>query len=632
MVRALLCLAVLGAAGGERPAYFSSSIFLPPSRLRALASAAAPHPGAPPDPHHGAAAPLAAAAAVPPAAAATGGNATEALAVGSERWWGGDDGDDGAATDAERDEKCRGKRIASHANFTDACAFVETFCGGFGEGLFQYVHLRYCVLGGAPSVVTVALLFLWLCLLISLLATTADSFFVPQLETLSGYLDLSPEVAGITLLALGNGAPDVFAARAALTGAASDFPLMLSDLLGASVFISTCVLGAVLLTASRSHGAWSVDGEVFGRDVGVYVAAVLGIFCVASDGSIELWEALLFLAIYVIYIALVVGQARLRKRRPAVGGGVDGAPLLEPAAAKGGRAVMAGIDWATVRGESAAARIQFVVEYPFSLLRWASIPGSDGAWDRRRRVWTAIAPPCVGLALCLDSPWNEANGFDYVGGGPGAYAAGGGALLAVAVWFATDDAAPPTWYPLIVLTAFAATIMWLDLVASELVAVIEALGRMLGISTSILGLTLIAMGNSVGDLVADTATARTISPKMAVASCFGSPLLNDVLGVGVACTVYCAKHGALKSPLNAQDRVAYVFLLTSLLSSAAAFPALGFFDPAKTNARLRKLYPTYLFALYALFALVSCLVEANVIPQARICAVGASASCVRTSS
>ena len=171
--------------------------------------------------------------------------------------------------------------------------------------------------------------------------------------------------------------------------------------------------------------------------------------------------------------------------------------------------------------------------------------------------------------------------------------------------------------------------MWLDLVASELVAVIEALGRMLSISTSILGLTVIAMGNSIGDLVADTATARHISPKMAVASCFGSPLLNDILGVGIACTVYCAKHGALKSPLNAQDRVAYIFLVTSLLSSAACFPSFGFFRHTKT--KYRELYPYYLFALYALFALVSCLVEADVIPQSQICAVGHGHSCLRTS-
>ena len=56
-------------------------------------------------------------------------------------------------------------------------------------------------------------------------------------------------------------------------------------------------------------------------------------------------------------------------------------------------------------------------------------------------------------------------------------------------------------------------------------------------AVAILGLTVLAVGNSVGDWVADTAVARAGKPAMGVASCFGSPLLNDVLGLGIALTV-----------------------------------------------------------------------------------------------
>ena len=56
-------------------------------------------------------------------------------------------------------------------------------------------------------------------------------------------------------------------------------------------------------------------------------------------------------------------------------------------------------------------------------------------------------------------------------------------------------------------------------------------------STAILGLTVLAIGNSVGDWVADTAVARAGKPGMGIASCFGSPLLNDVLGLSVALLV-----------------------------------------------------------------------------------------------
>jgi len=47
------------------------------------------------------------------------------------------------------------------------------------------------------------------------LGTTADVYLSPALEAISDKLSCSESLAGVTLLALGNGAPDVFAAIAA---------------------------------------------------------------------------------------------------------------------------------------------------------------------------------------------------------------------------------------------------------------------------------------------------------------------------------------------------------------------------------------------------------------------------------
>lgn len=63
----------------------------------------------------------------------------------------------------------------------------------------------------------------------------------------------------------------------------------------------------------------------------------------------------------------------------------------------------------------------------------------------------------------------------------------------------------------------------------QMVAIVESIGQIWGISTSILGVTVIAVGNSVGDYVADTAAARGADARMAVAACFGSPLLSSML-------------------------------------------------------------------------------------------------------
>ncbi len=55
--------------------------------------------------------------------------------------------------------------------------------------------------------------------------------------------------------------------------------------------------------------------------------------------------------------------------------------------------------------------------------------------------------------------------------------------------------------------------------------------------TAILGLTVLAVGNSVADWVANTVVARSGKPQMAFASCFGAPLLGHVVGLSSAMIV-----------------------------------------------------------------------------------------------
>jgi len=50
------------------------------------------------------------------------------------------------------------------------------------------------------------------------LASTADIYLSPALETMTTTFRLSDSLAGVTLLAFGNGAPDVFSAIAAASG------------------------------------------------------------------------------------------------------------------------------------------------------------------------------------------------------------------------------------------------------------------------------------------------------------------------------------------------------------------------------------------------------------------------------
>ena len=92
---------------------------------------------------------------------------------------------------------------------------------------------------------------------------------------------------------------------------------------------------------------------------------------------------------------------------------------------------------------------------------------------------------------------------------------------------------PKPWRPLLALFGFVVAICWIATIATEVVNLLKAMGVILNISDSLLGLTIFAVGNSLGDLVADITVARLGYPVMALSACFGGPMMNILLGIGL---------------------------------------------------------------------------------------------------
>lgn len=103
---------------------------------------------------------------------------------------------------------------------------------------------------------------------------------------------------------------------------------------------------------------------------------------------------------------------------------------------------------------------------------------------------------------------------------------------------------PPKYRSLLCFLGFAVAIAWISTIANEVVGVLKAFGVILGISDAILGLTIFAVGNSLGDLVADITVAKLGFPVMALSACFGGPMLNILLGIGVSGLYITIRHGA----------------------------------------------------------------------------------------
>lgn len=98
----------------------------------------------------------------------------------------------------------------------------------------------------------------------------------------------------------------------------------------------------------------------------------------------------------------------------------------------------------------------------------------------------------------------------------------------------TPNHRPKAYLPLLSLAGFVVSIAWISTIASQVVAILKAFAIILNMSHAILGLTVFAVGNSLGDLVADITVARLGYPVMALSACFGGPMLNILLGIGLS--------------------------------------------------------------------------------------------------
>lgn len=82
--------------------------------------------------------------------------------------------------------------------------------------------------------------------------------------------------------------------------------------------------------------------------------------------------------------------------------------------------------------------------------------------------------------------------------------------------------------------SFGMSVFWIWLFANILIDLLKILGLLTGLPTTLLGLTVLAWGNSIGDYMANTSIARKGFVEMALTGCFASPLFNILLGLGLS--------------------------------------------------------------------------------------------------
>ena len=190
----------------------------------------------------------------------------------------------------------------------EQCDYVKEYCIPSDTFLsIPYLQNYFCSAAAVRPFVFGGLL-LWLLFLFSTLGISASDFFCPNLATLAARLGLDENVAGVTFLALGNGSPDVFSTFSAMRAGAG--ALAIGELLGAASFIVSVVAGAMCIIRP-----FSVDARPFLRDVCFFTAAVALLLFILWDGEIRAWEAGILIALYIVYVIVVVVGSWWDKRQ-----------------------------------------------------------------------------------------------------------------------------------------------------------------------------------------------------------------------------------------------------------------------------------------------------------------------------
>lgn len=166
-------------------------------------------------------------------------------------------------------------------------------------GYVNYLEVIYCLLGPEHYAGSLVLTLGWLLVLFVALGVTSGDFLTPSLFVISKSLHMSQNMAGVTLLAFGNGAPDIFSSIAGIRQ--GSYELVIGGLIGGGIFVTTVVAGSVFLTRPFKMAA-----RPFFRDCIFYFSAASWAFYLFYTGQITLMHAIGFICLYCAYITVVI--------------------------------------------------------------------------------------------------------------------------------------------------------------------------------------------------------------------------------------------------------------------------------------------------------------------------------------
>uniref|UniRef100_A0A7M4FPJ7 Sodium/potassium/calcium exchanger 1 n=1 Tax=Crocodylus porosus TaxID=8502 RepID=A0A7M4FPJ7_CROPO len=480
------------------------------------------------------------------------------------------------------------------------------------------------------------------------LAIVCDEFFVPALGVITEKLQISDDVAGATFMAAGGSAPELFTSLIGVFISHSNVGI--GTIVGSAVFNILFVIGTcALFSREILHLTW---WPLF-RDISFYILDLLMLIAFFLDSLIDWWESLMLLSAYSMYVITMkwnvyfeqwvkdlltkrrnfiqAAALEVKKKVGAFRLGLHPLLPLMPSLQRGGSS-------ASLHNSQMRSTIfQLMIHTLDPLAEGEQMPvnyTNSSKFKDKVDILRNMAKAKIDSQLKLvtksgelkensseedsdddsgdeddddddddenDEPlsleWPETRRKQAV------YLF----LLPIVfpLWTTVPDVRNPNSRKFFVFT-FLGSILWIAIFSYLMVWWAHQVGETIGISEEIMGLTILAAGTSIPDLITSVIVARKGLGDMAVSSSVGSNIFDITVGLPVPWFLYSLFNGFKSVPVSSNGLFCAIVLLFLML----LFVIISI---ATSKWKMNKFLGFTMFALYFVFLIVSVMLEDRII-------------------
>lgn len=494
------------------------------------------------------------------------------------------------------------------------------------------------------------------------LAIVCDEFFVPSLTVITEKLGISDDVAGATFMAAGGSAPELFTSLIGVFIAHSNVGI--GTIVGSAVFNILFVIG---MCALFSREILNLTWWPLFRDVSFYIVDLLMLITFFLDNVIMWWESLLLLTAYFAYVVFMKFNVQVERwvkqmisrnnvikvtvpeaqAKSPTAGDKDGPTLpSKPRLQRGGSS--ASLHNSLMRNsifqlmihtldplaegrfrekasilhkiakkkcqvdenerQNGAANHVEKIELPNSTSTEVEMTPSSEASEPvqngnlSHNIEAADAPKATETAeeeddqpLSLSWPTNTRKQATFLIVFP----------IVFPLWITLPDVRKPASRKFFPITFFG-SITWIAVFSYLMVWWAHQVGETIGISEEIMGLTILAAGTSIPDLITSVIVARKGLGDMAVSSSVGSNIFDITVGLPLPWLLYTIIHRFSPVTVSSNGLFCAIVLLFIMLLFVILSIAL-------CKWRMNKILGFIMFGLYFVFLVVSVLLEDKVL-------------------